>query len=78
MPSSHQESEESSTKQPGKIDGTENNDNVPSKVPSKENSEIQAQNPTLDAMDAMDGTLHTKDFMNVNHLNKVEDTQKKE
>ena len=75
--SSRQESDESSTKQPEKIDGTENNDNVPSNVPSKENEEVQAQKHTLDAMDAMDGTLQTKDFMTINHLNKVEDTEKK-
>lgn len=74
--SSRQESYESSTKQPEKIDGTENNDNVSSNVPSKENEEVQAQKYTLDALDAMDGTLQTKDFMTINHLNKVEDTEK--
>ena len=61
MPSSRQESDELSTKQSEKIDGTENNDQVSSNVPSKENSEIQAQKSTLDAMDAMDGTLQTKE-----------------
>lgn len=74
--SSRQESYESSTKQPEKIDGTENNDNGSSNVPSKENEEVQAQKYTLDALDAMDGTLQTKDFMTINHLNKVEDTEK--
>ena len=42
-----------------KFDGTENNDNVVSKVASKENNKNQAQNQDFGRYGAMDATLHT-------------------
>jgi hypothetical protein len=56
MPS---KTDKSSTNQSQKIDGTENIDKVPSKVPSTNTSENQAQNPSLDSIDSIDGTLQT-------------------
>jgi hypothetical protein len=51
--------DKSSTNQPEKVDGTENVDQVPSKVPSTNTSEFQAQKPNLDDTDSKDGTLPT-------------------
>ena len=51
--------DKSSTNQPQKVDGTENDDNVPSKLPSTNNEEFQAQNTDSRQHDSIDGTLHT-------------------
>ena len=47
-----------STNQAEKVDGTENNDNMPSKVPSTNNEGIQAQNTDSRQHDSIDDTLH--------------------
>jgi hypothetical protein len=49
--------DKSSTNQPEKIDGTENTDQMPSKVPSTNSNEIQAQKTGLDTIDDIDSTL---------------------
>ena len=54
MPST---TDKSSTNQPENVDGTENIEQVPSKVPSTNTSDIQAQKPSLDDIDSVDGTL---------------------
>ena len=41
------------------MDGINNNDQMPSKMPSNENGENQAQNPSLDSKDSKDGILQT-------------------
>jgi len=48
-----------STNQAVKVDGIENGDTVPSKVPSTNNEGIQAQKQSLDIIDSIDATLHT-------------------
>jgi hypothetical protein len=59
MPSMPSNTTKSSTKQEEKMDSNSNNEKLPSKVPSPENTENQAQNPNLDGMDSKDGTLLT-------------------
>ena len=49
----------SSTNQEKKLDGISNNEQMPSKMPSNENSENQAQKSTLDSNDGIDGILQT-------------------
>ena len=50
---------ESSTKEEEKLDSKSNNEQVPSKVSSTENSEKQAQKQDLDSKDSKDGILQT-------------------
>jgi hypothetical protein len=50
---------ESSTKQEENLDSNLNNVKISSIIPSTENSQKQAQNPTLDSKDSMDDTLQT-------------------
>ena len=51
--------EESSTNQEEKMDDIKNNDQMPSKMPSNEKGQNQAQNPSLDSKDSKDGILQT-------------------
>ncbi len=85
MPSKLSKTTESSTNQQQKIDSKYDNEQMPSKMPSNENEQIQAQKSTLDGIDSTDSNLqaskedeqeerkeyNVKDFMTVNHLNKV-------
>ena len=57
-----------STNQLQKVDGTENGNKVPSKVPSTNNEEIQAQKLSLDSIDSIDGTLHNVDSGNIHRI----------
>ncbi|MGI9009740.1 MAG: hypothetical protein ACR2F1_00950 [Nitrososphaeraceae archaeon] len=57
MPSMPSNTSESSTKQGENLDSNSNNEKVPSKVPSSENGEKQAQNPSQDSKDSKDSNL---------------------
>jgi hypothetical protein len=58
MPSMPSKDTESSTKHEENLDDMSNIDQMPSKMPSRENSKIQAQNSDLDSKDSKDGILH--------------------
>ena len=59
MPSMASKTTESSTNQEEKIDSKSNNEQMPSKMPSNENGEKQAQKSTLDSMYGIDSNLQT-------------------